>query len=267
MIDPVTAAPPEFPPIYYINLARSADRRARMERQLASWPGAVQRVEGVDGRRLGRLELLNRQVPVRTLLRHGRLLKPGEVGTFLAHQGVYRRLLASGADAAIVLEDDVTIELPALQALLPAIRSLTFPWDVILLHNHSDLHPDKPYFAPLKALSDRFTLMGLLDEPCSAGAYLITRRGAGKMLKIRRFDSPADYWAWWGMRTGLQVFALDPVLARADRQFASDIDAVALRKPEKGKRISWLFRRSRKAFRSKVRKHCRESLQRLGQTS
>jgi glycosyl transferase family 25 len=267
MSDLLRAAPPEFPPVYFINLAGSTGRRARMERQLASWPGAVQRVEGIDGRRLGRLELFNRQAPVRTLLRHGRLLKPGEVGTFLAHQEVYRRLQASGADAAIVLEDDVAVELTALQGLLPAIGGLTFPWDVILLHNHSDLHPDKPYFAPLKALSDRFTLMGLLDEPCSAGAYMITRQGAGKMLKIGRFDSPADYWAWWGLRTGLQVFALDPVVARADRQFVSDIDAVALRKPENGKRISWLLRRSRKAFRNKVRKHCRETLQRLGQTS
>jgi glycosyl transferase family 25 len=259
--------PDETWPIYFINLARSADRRARMEQQLASWSGSVRRVEGVDGRTLGKLDLLRHQAPVRTLLRHGRLLRPGEIGTRLSHRKVYQQIIAGEPRAAIVLEDDTVVDFAALTLLIPQLEALELDWDAILLHNHSDLHPDKLYFVPLRALSGGFRLMGILDEPCSSGAYIISKGGAAKMLRMNRFDSPSDYWGWFALRTGLKVFAIDPVVGRIDRQFASEVDAIAMRRADREKRIFWLFKKSRKAFRNRVRRHCAASVRHLAPAS
>jgi GR25 family glycosyltransferase involved in LPS biosynthesis len=80
---------------YYINLDRSAERRARLEADLAahSLQGAFARFSGVDGR---------------ALAPGASPLKPGEIGCFRSHLGALRAARAAGG-VAHILEDDVIV--------------------------------------------------------------------------------------------------------------------------------------------------------------
>lgn len=90
-------------PVYVINLERSVERRAWMERELARAGVKAEFVKAVDGRRFGArcAAALNAHHSVTYRL------SPMEAALILSHRKVWRRFFASGARHAVVLEDDV----------------------------------------------------------------------------------------------------------------------------------------------------------------
>lgn len=89
-------------PAFVINLDRAPERRTWMVSSLGRIGIAPTFVKAVDGRRFGpRLRTwLNRQ--------EGEYrLSPVEAALILSHRKVWRRVLASGAEHAIIMEDDV----------------------------------------------------------------------------------------------------------------------------------------------------------------
>jgi GR25 family glycosyltransferase involved in LPS biosynthesis len=101
---------------------------------------------------------------------NGRKLSAAERGCTLAHINVRKRILASGHDWVLVLEDDVG---------LPA------DWEAIL-NEHVDLRAHKPAVLILNT-DEHFNLgVGLIEmklKPSSANAFLIHR----KVLEARPF--------------------------------------------------------------------------------
>ena len=246
-------------PIYYINLETSVARRELMESGLSKWPNII-RVNAIDGRKLSFWKIIRAQSPIMTLLRHGRLLRAGEIGTRLSHRSIYLSIIEQHIEVAVVLEDDMVLDVDRLFLLLPHLLHTGTEWDLILLHNHSNLYADKEYFRMVEEVYSGYSLLGLVDEPCSSGAYIITRIGAQKLARLATFDSPSDYWGWFSMRTGLRVFAISPMIAEVDMSFKSDVDAIRARKAPTTE-IPWIFRKSRKFIRNKVRRHCRSAIQ------
>jgi len=90
-----------LPPIYWINLARSGDRRARMQANLDARALAHTRIEGIDGRDARALRDAIRWVKT----------TPTEAACIASHLLALRRAFADGHDVALVLEDDTTFDL------------------------------------------------------------------------------------------------------------------------------------------------------------
>lgn len=87
-------------PVYVINLDRRPDRWAVMAEQLDRLGIEAERIPAVDGRNLSDRD--------RRFGPYGRLLLPA-VGCCRSHAAAMRRLLATDAPAALVLEDDIEL--------------------------------------------------------------------------------------------------------------------------------------------------------------
>jgi glycosyl transferase family 25 len=157
-------------PIYVINLARSPERRAWMEAELARAGVEGIFVRAVDGRRFGERCARNARPA----------LSKAEAALILSHRKTWRAFLASGADHAVVLEDDVhlgrdfkaTLGLDWSRWGFDAVKLET------LLHAAWHLRRGEP------AGTRRLHRLGA--EHLGAAAYLLSRAGARKMLAATR---------------------------------------------------------------------------------
>lgn len=160
--------------IYVISLARAVDRRVSICAHLQELGLEYELVDGVDGRALPSRE-------------HARLLapgvafqSPGVVGCYMSHMAVYRRLVGSGAAAALVLEDDAALN-PAVVPLLRAgLTRLDFDYCFLDCGNDRD-----PVFYDPDArlpLGHGFTAYRLSGGPEGTHAMIVTREAAAVRL-------------------------------------------------------------------------------------
>ncbi len=109
---------------YVINLARSADRRAHMERQLKNIGAQYEISEAAEAEELN---LSDERLFDPVLVRNS-WYRPAMAACALSHLRVYRQVLENGHEVALVLEDDT---------LLPAdLSALT----AATLHRAEDVH-------------------------------------------------------------------------------------------------------------------------------
>jgi glycosyl transferase family 25 len=157
-------------PIYVINLARSPGRRAWMEAELARSGVEGILVRGVDGRRFGQ-----------RCARSARpALSKAEAALILSHRKVLRAFLASGADYAVVLEDDVHLGRDFKATLDIDWRR----WEFDAVKLETLLH--KAWHSRRGEPAGERRLHRLGAEHLGAAAYLISRIGAQKMLAATR---------------------------------------------------------------------------------
>lgn len=157
-------------PIYVINLARSPERRAWMEAELARAGIEGIFVRAVDGRRFG--ERCARDArPV---------LSKAEAALILSHRKAWRAFLASAADHAVVLEDDVHLGRDFRATL--ALDWSRWDFDAVKLETllHKAWHSRRGEPAGARRLHR------LGAEHLGAAAYLLSRSGARKLLAATR---------------------------------------------------------------------------------
>jgi glycosyl transferase family 25 len=203
-------------PCYLINLPRSVDRRQRMEAQLARLGLNYTLFPAVDG--TARWDELAPTLDAGTFDRNtGRPALPGELGVYHSHIGVWNAFARTGAEAALVLEDDVVFhdDFPeALQAALAAQDQ----WDMLKLNRIRAKQPVQV------GTAGRYRLNAYRGPFTGFGAYLITRplaeRLGDDLLPIRRpIDREAD-------RIHIHRFrhlGLDPFPSHVDDQGTSTI--------------------------------------------
>ena len=102
-----------LPPIYWINLARSADRRARMHKRLGSRGLIATRVEAIDAADPSTLSKKVRWSTEPSLVAppHHRSITPIEAAVVASHLAAIQRAYADGHERALIFEDDVTFDL------------------------------------------------------------------------------------------------------------------------------------------------------------
>jgi glycosyl transferase, family 25 len=134
-----------------------------------------------------------------------RTLSPGEIGCYASHMSVWRQLLQSGESALAVFEDDIEVTGP-LAHVLDSIDQLPQPGDIVKLIGRS-----------VEKVADRVPLCRGCDliayrrVPSLTGGYVITRRGAEKLLRRHPpFGRPVDVDMrhWW--ECGLVVLGVQP---------------------------------------------------------
>ncbi|WP_439552846.1 glycosyltransferase family 25 protein [Falsiroseomonas sp.] len=158
-------------PIYVISLARAVARRREITAHLNQLGLRFELVDAVDGARIPAEERRAMQVP-------GRDLRPGNLGCYLSHIEVYRRMEAGQAPVALVLEDDALLDpriVPLLRRGVPRLDC-----DYCLL----DCHPANPqghvYYDRRDGvtLGAGFTAFTVHAAPTGTHAYLVTREAA-----------------------------------------------------------------------------------------
>lgn len=183
---------------YLINLERAADRRSLMEARLQSIGLEHQVVKAVDGK------LLRFPTPevseLSFKLLHGRRIIPAEVGCYLSHIECARQLLASEADYALIVEDDVTFAPDFVEAVDLACAQSRH-WDILRLTT-----VNREGGVKFKALSATRSLAVALTRKKGSGAYIVTRRAATwmieKLLPMRlSYDIAYDLEYLSGLRT------------------------------------------------------------------
>ena len=215
---------------FLINLDTATDRRAFMEKALASTSFLVTRISAVDGRTLPQpLEGYDEALYHR---RHGRTTKPGEIGCYLSHVKAWRAFLESGDDHGLIVEDDLVLGPDLERVVLRALEHAEH-WNLLRL---SGLGTGNP--ASVIPLDDQYSLCVNLARLKGTGAYVVDRRGAealvaGMLPMWLPFDHALDReWAH-----GLKALSVAPwPCSQTDKLFRSTIQGQQARKLSAGRR-------------------------------
>ena len=209
-------------PNYVINLARSSQRRAHMEAQLEKARAPYEIVTAVDARDLdlSDVDLVAPHVLDRSSFR------PGAVGCALSHLLVYRTVLESGFDRALVLEDDLLLP-PDLAELTGGVAEEMSGAEVVLLNFHGDgrvqlMREGSRSVPSSRVLAHPVGLHGLT----SAGAYLITSEACARMIEIALpVRAHPDDWEFFVREQALdRVRCVVPMAVTNSPKFRTTID-------------------------------------------
>lgn len=154
-----------LPPIYYINLDEQPERKESVEQQFKYWEiENYTRVSAYDGREDDLGDILKGRYP--------ELMTSGEVGCTTSHLKALKMFLETDAPCALILEDDVDINIAKYWNFTwkDFYSRIPYDWDVVQLaiictgNLHVKLHR-------------RFV------NDFSTAAYLISRHHAEKLIK------------------------------------------------------------------------------------
>lgn len=209
---------------WVINLDRAPDRLARISARLQRLGLPWQRLPAVDARALTPAQAA--QLDEAAYRRkHGMTPVAGELGCYLSHVEALRRFLASGAEAALLLEDDVLLQ-DSLPAVLSGLMAHPARWDMVKL---SAVHSGTPQ--PVLELAPGHQLAVMLSRCTAASAYLVNRRAAQAYLRepggLLPMQLPYDHVFDQGWRFGLKVRLVTPPPCAHDDQVPSTIGATS----------------------------------------
>lgn len=213
------AGPTMSLPIFYINLARDTERRQKLEAELARQGLQGTRFEAVWWANLGEAE--QKQLYSAELNKHQfhASLVNGEKGCYASHVRLWQQLLASGAPAMVVLEDDVGLK-DGFADILGAISERAQPWDMVKL-----IGRERDSFRGSCPLSEGVELVDYKRVPSMTAGYAISRQGAQKLCQSRLpFGRPidVDLRYWW--ENDLAVLGVSPAaLVLDETSFTSSI--------------------------------------------
>ena len=178
-------------PVYVINMDSNETRLARVGAELDGAGVAWTRLPAVNGRALSE-GALARVYDVRANRRYARHdLVPPEIGCYLSHIKAAEWLLESGAEAAVVLEDDLRITgdfAANLSALQDDLQKRPAAWDMVKLFSFKPVRLDQA-----QTIGQGFTLGRPDRVPSTTLGYVLTRAGAEKILaKVPPIFRPVD---------------------------------------------------------------------------
>ncbi|MGX5664356.1 glycosyltransferase family 25 protein [Rhizobium daejeonense] len=193
---------------YVINLDRSIERWRCLTAQAAQFDMQFLRVSGVDGAAIPAEKRIEIDEPA-FLRQNGRLMLDGEYGCYRSHLKALSTFLESDNDAAIIIEDDVEIP-PKLIERAEAILDAVPDAELVKLLNH------RSRWFRLRKISQLGDQVGrcLHGPQGSAACYLVTRKGAEKLLSsIRVMNYPLDIALERGWQNGVNVFTVKDNIA------------------------------------------------------
>jgi glycosyl transferase, family 25 len=199
--------------VFLINLDRSPDRLAIMRDRAAAIGLAFERLSAINGAALP--DWLKPQffddagTPFAPL-------SAGETGAYASHLMAHKRIIDDGLPHALILEDDVRLAPDVMRAASDAIAVAPTDWDYI----HLSPVIKRPVYSVAQLTNGRH-LVRFLRIPLGATGYLISRRGAAKMLAPVRRTRPIDTDIRWFRE--LNVLGVYPPAIVFDKDVPSTI--------------------------------------------
>jgi glycosyl transferase, family 25 len=203
-------------PIFVINMARDVERMASMRSQLDRLGLQFERIEAVDGRKISAVDKSILYSDFWFRFMHGSPATPGEIGVGLSHRKIYQRMIDEKIDAALILEDDTTI-LSVMPQLLAEIELSTSEFDMVQLFSFR-----QPDIDVRPARSKQFSIMRFSNLHASSAAYIMRKRGAEKLLRIKKVRTMSDRWCWLSAMSGLKCCAISPFPVQLHESLAED---------------------------------------------
>ncbi|MEO0362407.1 MAG: FkbM family methyltransferase, partial [Pseudomonadota bacterium] len=146
----------------------------------------------------------------------GETIKPGAFGCALSHLAAWRRMLADGAEAALICEDDARLIAD------PASARPDGPFDVVFANRRT---ADWLAAAGAEGFLSAAEVVAALDAPPSppgADAYLVSRRGAERLISAVEETGVVAGIDWLILSRGLPAEAAAwEEIAALDRDAAS----------------------------------------------
>ncbi|HAS6063688.1 TPA: glycosyltransferase [Vibrio vulnificus] len=203
--------------VFVVSLARSLDRRKRIEEKLKQQGIEFEFYDAVDGSVDGFLHS-EKSRPTITQCRKGYHLKTSEVACFASHYELWKQCVELN-EPIMILEDNVDPVSNLSQVLVDAFTQVPHYGYIKLSATQ------KRAFQPIVALSDGYQLGGYAAGTCGTTAYMISPAAALKFIQhANTFVEPVDDYMEKPWRHHVQTYSIAPDLfTRA--QIASTIGA------------------------------------------
>ena len=200
-----------MPPIYVINLARSAERRASIEKQMQRLGLDFNYFPAVDGKLLssGELACVDFELAHKTC---GHPITLSEVGCALSHLQIYEKMVQEQLPYCLILEDDVHLHMH-FKKIVERIMEMDKTWDILFLH-----HGRAKSWPWKSALPEQYRLARYRSPSknskrtiISAAGYILSLSGAQKLLaKAYPIRMPLDYLTGFLQLTGAEAYGVEP---------------------------------------------------------
>lgn len=193
---------------YIINLPQEQERKIYIENLLTPYSNSYLNIEfinGVDGRKMTEIEREKMFDSHKAFKRYGRKCKPGEIGCTLSHQKCYKKIVNSNNDYALILEDDIVINITnnSQWNIIQEIMDKAFKPTVLLLSG------DYWYSNIIEKKEAGIELVNVFDA-YRTFAYLINKKAA-QLLIEHPSTFIADDWRYLKAK-GIKLLAIHPHL-------------------------------------------------------
>ena len=216
-----------------INLERSPERLESITQQLSTLGLSFERVPAVDGRKMSPEDFERLEARYDDLRKFvfRKALFPTEIACFLSHAACWQRLVESGCEWGLVMEDDITLS-PRFKRF--AASSDWIPEGVRIAQLHG--FPNTAF-----AVGERYPVLDtellriVRPTPLCTLAYLIHREAAAWALaNYRPIPAPVDDWLFCPYSDFVRRFPPHRLLSACATESAlpSDIGDRARRRPQ-----------------------------------
>lgn len=226
-------------PIFLISLAKDDKRREQLKERFSSYE-KFHLIDAIDGRLMSAKEYFALVMP--SLRLHGRLMSPAEVGCTLSHMKAYEAFLASDADHALFIEDDVIGDDSCIEFALEIGRNL--PSNAVLICGCQDGLAARfsafgkrlkdarngEFSAHVTPINQKDRSLFLLSKfsrgtICSTAAYVLSRKSAQNILNQHKQSiCTSDLWEYLIPNGGLEMYFCD-IFAHPTDPVNSNINA------------------------------------------
>lgn len=176
--------------VQVINLKRATDRLEHFDAQAKAQGFAYRRFEAIEGSEPGVQELTRGiKLSLRT-----EPLRSNEVALGLSHRACWRNLLDSPFESTIVFEDDVVLA----PGFMTVLQDGWIPKDADIVKLETFPPQATKVSRRIAATVGGRNLNRLQDDHVCAAAYLVTRKGAKRLLDaVDDFSLPIDMILFW----------------------------------------------------------------------
>ena len=215
---------------FLINLESRPDRLERMSHILSETGIEFEVFPAIDGRKLASENGVCRLIdgtqiydPEHSIKLGYRPMSPAEIGCYLSHYEIWKKVAEQNAGWALVLEDDLNID-ASISSIIKHIPDAKKGWDYIKLSALG-----KVPFIKLFPLTASHSLSLLLRGSTGMQAYCISPLGARKLIaKALPITLPVDVFIDHFWHTGLNTLAVTPYPVEDNKHIQSSIESERL---------------------------------------
>jgi glycosyl transferase family 25 len=195
-------------PAYAVSLRSAADRRAQCAGELAAIGLPFEFFDALEGAGLTPAELAAVYDAEANAKRFKRPLTLAEIGCYLSHRAIWRRVAHGDADAALVFEDDLRLLAGAAEAI-GRLTAFNLGDVMVKLDGVDGRNGERPGVD----IGGGFRLRQPLVEPPRTTGYVVGRQAARRLLAAReRFFRPVDIDLKHLWEHRVPIFVLQPAI-------------------------------------------------------
>jgi GR25 family glycosyltransferase involved in LPS biosynthesis len=226
---------------FVISLRSATGRHAQVARTRGALEIPSSVIDAVDGRRMAPSQL--REV-YRRGLHNPRFpfeLSPAEIGTFLSHRLAWSRIVDSGLDAGLVLEDDIELVEPSFGRALDAAVAALGTYQLVRLSCRS------PCSSGDGAARVRVPLL----PPLGNTSQLVRHDAARRLLELsEQIDRPVDTFEQMTWLHGLRVAIVEP---SGVREVSAGLGGTTIHRADRGTLARIMRNPVRACYRARAR--------------